>query len=432
MPPSSKVKLTDILVSSLQVPTSGQSFTWDSHTQGLAVRVTSNGAKAYIAQGQCNGKTVRVTLARCSEINVKEARARCSAATLLMRDGESPVERKKAHKVASQTLQEVLAQYVAERRTAFGPLKQSTKDKMQEHVTRYLSDWAAKPICNITHTAVAQRFRRISEHAPVQANIVMGTLRTLCTFAANKSIGADGIPTLLPFNPVVIAFKGLAKLNHVKPRTRRIPTNKVGAVWSLLHERMNLDRHTPNDGQNAALLLGLMMTGARFNEMAMLRWDTGVFLDAPEPYIQFTDTKMHRTLKLPVTTQLRDLLNLQHERRTPGNPFVFVGKTRKAQVKSPNDTLALVSTEAGTKISAHDLRRTMVQTCETVGLQDHVTELLTGHLPKTVTGRHYRESEDLRHYLPEAQAVADWYAQQGAIYEAQQKGENVVQFDQVA
>ncbi len=137
MPPSSKVKLTDILVSSLQVPTSGQSFTWDSHTQGLAVRLTSNGAKAYIAQGQCNGKTVRVTLARCSEINVKEARARCSAATLLMRDGESPVERKKAHKVASQTLQEVLAQYVAERRTAFGPLKQSTKDKMQEHVTRY-------------------------------------------------------------------------------------------------------------------------------------------------------------------------------------------------------------------------------------------------------------------------------------------------------
>ncbi len=421
-----KLKLTDQFVTGLQAPATGQAIYWDTHTNGLGIRVTAAGSKAFVAQGRCNGKSVRVTLARSNEINVKEARDRAAAATLLMRDGENPVEKKRAHKVASQTLRQVLDQYVAERRTAFGPLRDSTKEKYEEHVTRYLSDWADKPIASITHTMVATRFRKISSHAPVQANIVMGTLRTLCTFAANKSIGADGVPTVLPFNPVVIAFKGLAKYNHVKPRSRRIPTNRIGAVWSLLHERMNLDCHTPNDAQNAALLIALMLTGARFSECATLQWETGVFMDDPDPFIQFVETKMHRTLKLPVTTQIRDLLRLQWERRTPGNPYVFVGKTRKAQVKSPYDTFQLVSTAAGTKISAHDLRRTFVQACETVGVQDHIAELLTGHMPKSVTGRHYRESEDLRHYLAEAQAVANWYEQQGAIFEAQQTGANVV------
>ena len=434
-----KLKLTDQFVTGLQAPATGQAIYWDTHTNGLGIRITATGSKAFVAQGRCNGKSVRVTLARANEINVKEARDRAAAATLLMRDGENPVEKKRAHKVAAQTLRQVLELYVTER-----TLRDSTIEKYREHVDRYLWDWADKPITSITHTAVAQRFKKISElgmpanpedqqfkklrgPAPVQANIVMGTLRTLCTFAANKSIDASGVPTLLAFNPVVIAFKALAEYNPVKPKTRRIPTGKIGAVWSLLHSRMNLDCHTPNDAQNAALLIALMLTGARFNECAMLKWETGVFLNDEDPYIQFVETKMHRTLKLPVTTQLRDLLKLQWERRTPGNPFVFVGKTRKAQVKSPYDTLQLVGAAAGVKISAHDLRRTMVQTCETVGVPDHVSELLTGHQPSSVTGRHYRESEDLRHYLDEAQRVADWYEQQGAIYDAQQNGGNVIQ-----
>jgi len=61
-----------------------------------------------------------------------------------------------------------------------------------------------------------------------------------------------------------------------------------------------------------------------------------------------------------------------------------------------------------------------------VGIQSHIVELLTGHAPTGVTAKHYRDSEDLRHYLPQAQAIADWFEQQGAIYAAQQSGANVV------
>lgn len=416
-----KIKLTDAFVTSLAPPATGQSFTWDLHTQGLGVRCTANGSKAYIAQGQCNGKTVRVTLARVNEIDVKEARARTSAATLMMRDGTNPVQKKRAHKVESQTLQQVLDDYLENRRTAFGPLRDSTKQNMSEHVRRYLSDWADKPIGKLSHTLVAQRFHKISAHAPVQANIVMGTLRCLCTYAANKSIGPDGVPTLLPFNPVVIAFKGLAKYNHVKPKTRRIPINKTGAVWALLQGRLDLTYHPRGDAQNAALLIGLILTGARFNELAQLKWDN-VFLDDDDPYIQFVETKMHRTLKLPITTQLETLLRMQLDRREPRNPYVFVGRTRKTHIKSPYQTLKHVSTAAGIKISAHDLRRGLTQAGHTIGIQKHIIDLLTGHLSNDVTIRHYTETEDLRCYRDDAQKIANWFEQQGAIH----SGANVV------
>jgi hypothetical protein len=278
-----RIQLDDENVATLQVPEKGQAFYWDSVRPGLGVRVTSAGSRSYIVQSQCNSKTVRVTLAPCEFLTVDDARAQARAAIELMRSGTNPVERKKQEKVKEQTLREVLDSYLSERRTAFGPLRDSTKEKMREHVERYLSDWADKPIANITHLKVAERFRKISSHAPVQANIVMGTLRALCSWVSSKSIGADGVPTVLPFNPVVTAFKQLVRYNHVKPKTRRIPTDKTGACWSLLQERMDLDAHTPNDVQNAALLLSLLLTGARFNELAQIKW-TSIFMDEADPY----------------------------------------------------------------------------------------------------------------------------------------------------
>ena len=48
-------------------------------------------------------------------------------------------------------------------------------------------------------------------------------------------------------------------------------------------------------------------------------------------------------------------------------------------------------------------------------------------MPQDVTGLHYLESEDLRYLAPQAQRIANWMEEQGSIYAAQQRGENVVQ-----
>ena len=275
--------------------------------------------RATLHKAQCNGKTVRVTLARVDECNVKEARRRAGAATLLMRDGQNPVQLKKADKAEKVTLREIVEDYIKNRRTKFGKLRETSITEIRKQVEHNLADWMDKPIGNIKHSMVATRFREISERAPVQANLTMITLQSLCSWARDKSLNSDGVPTLLPFNPVEMAFRQLVRKNHVTPRTKRVPTDKTGAVWSLLYDRAtNTDAYTPSMNHNAALTLALLLVGSRFNELATLQWEL-VFLDGdgsnPIPFIEF-DTKTHRILKIPCSKQLAALLRLQLERQT--------------------------------------------------------------------------------------------------------------------
>jgi hypothetical protein len=42
-------------------------------------------------------------------------------------------------------------------------------------------------------------------------------------------------------------------------------------------------------------------------------------------------------------------------------------------------------------------------------------EILTNHLPQTVTLKHYTQTRDLRYLRPEVQLVADWITEQARI-----------------
>ncbi len=438
-----KIKLTAAYVASLK-PVAGKTIIiWDgpgtgreAHCAGLGIRVTSAGSKSYVAQGQCASRTVRVTLERADLISVEDARDQCRAALRLMRENINPVERKKAVKVEAVTLRAVMEDYIAKRRTKFGPLRDSTKKEIRKHCLK-LEKWMDKPIASITHSMVATRFRELSEGAPatatapkrkpapVSANLVMITLQSLCNWARDSSIGADGVPTLLPFNPVTTSFKQ-TKWNVVTPRTKRVPTNKTGAVWHLLQGRMDPDKHPPSVNQNASLVLSLLLTGCRVNELATLQWSAVHFEDSNGAYIEF-DTKTHRVLKVPLTVQLESLLRQQHARREPRLPWVFLGKTRRTHIKDTRATMAFVSDASGLHLSPHTLRRSYVQAGHTCKVQKHIVDLLSGHVSSDVTTTHYTETNDLRAYVEDAQRIADWMEGQGAIFAAQQAGANVVQ-----
>lgn len=79
-----------------------------------------------------------------------------------------------------------------------------------------------------------------------------------------------------------------------------------------------------------------------------------------------------------------------------------------------------VSEVAGLHLSPHDLRRTFT----TIGLANcsldlYKEELLTNHIPKTVTERHYLETQQFQYLLPEAQRIADWIEAQAVTVKAQ-------------
>lgn len=124
---------------------------------------------------------------------------------------------------------------------------------------------------------------------------------------------------------------------------------------------------------------------------------------------------------LPLSTQAQHLLTTRQ--RVEGSEYVFPSWSESGHIRDPRDLMRKLSKVAGEKITPHDLRRTYITVgVAHCGIDYYKVELLTNHVPKGVTARHYLETSRLQYLLPEAQAIADYIEEQAAKAE----GANVV------
>ena len=167
---SKKYNITDTRAASFPIPEKGQAIYWDEKQSGLGLRVTANGARSWIVQGYVNGKSRRFTLGLLDELDYKEAREEASSTRASMRKGVNPLEEKKKRQNVSEaetvTLAEIKDDYVKHKRTKGMPLRQASINGIESCVKNEFSDWASKPVANITRDAVIERFRNISQKAP--------------------------------------------------------------------------------------------------------------------------------------------------------------------------------------------------------------------------------------------------------------------------
>lgn len=413
-------KLTKSLVDKLVPPSSGYELHWCSETKGFGLRCTAAGKVTYVVQGRAHAQSLRITIGPHGVFTVDQAREVAREHLRSMRMGIDPRETAKEKAAVKVTLRQVADAYLRDR-----PLKDSTKGEIGRHVTTTFDAWQNKPIASITREAVTKRFHEVKTKglrgngpAPAQANQAFSVLRALLNYAIREYRKPDGSP-LITDNPVDVLYKKWAPL---KPRTRRIPDKKVGAVWSFLEQ----SRETAYNRDTLAsidLVMFLMLTGARISEASSLTWDR-VNLD--EGWWHIPDPKNSNPVWLPLSKQAIELLTTRP--RTKGSPYVFASWGKSGHLKDPRDTMRHVSGVAGTKVSPHDLRRTFttigVATC---GIDLHKVELLTNHVPRGVTARHYLETSHLQYLMPEAQRIADWIDEQGRIASAVSVGKNVFQ-----
>ncbi|CAE34501.1 tyrosine-type recombinase/integrase [Bordetella bronchiseptica] len=415
-------KLTKQVVDGLPTPATGQAFHWCSVTPGFAVRVTASGAKSYIVQGRVNSKTCRYTIGPCELLGTDEARKRALARLLEMHDGMNPQVERKRRQAQGVTLREVMEDYVENKRTKHGTLRDSSQADIKRCVTQHLADWADKPVASITREACVKRFRELSATAPTTANQVFRNLRALCNWARETNVAPDGSYPILPINPVVQAFKSVT-WNKEVTREEFVPLAKVGAVWNMLAERSNAQIYTTADVTAAHLVMFLILTGARIGEGSALHWKD-VRLDDEVPSFTFTQTKNHNEVTIPLSTQLHALLAARYSARRPDEEYVFPSRTgtREPHMQDARGTMQRVSKIAGLHLHNHDLRRTFLAIAIECGVEMWKAEILTNHLPQTVTLKHYTQTRDLRYLQADTQRVADWITKQAQVA----SGQNVV------
>ncbi|MBW2600191.1 MAG: integrase arm-type DNA-binding domain-containing protein [Deltaproteobacteria bacterium] len=362
-PKIAPVKLTKSVVENIKLPGKGQIFLWDSELKGFGVRCTPT-ARTYIVQGRVSTpsgtKDRRVTLGRHGVLTVLQARHKAQAELVKLSEGKDPsTESKRLHDEAV-TLGQVVEAYLNDRRS----LKESSRADILKHLNGSFSDWKDTPITSITRDKVLTRFRELSDRSPAQANQAFRNLRALINYAIG-AYRSEGV-SIIPENPVK-AISDLKMWNHIKPRSGRIPLDKIGAAWNALQELRTAPAQTPISRTMADAVIFLLLTGARWSEMASLTWDR---VNLEEGYWYIPDPKNREPVTFPLSSGAVDIL----KDRPQQGEYIFPA------------------------------------------LDFWKTKLLMGHkISGDVTIAHYTETSDLRYLTKEINLIGQWITKQGAI-----------------
>lgn len=402
-------KLTKSAIDKITPPASGYEIHWCGALRGFGARCTPDGRIIYVAQGRINGKEARIPIGPHGVFTADQAREQAQDLLRAMAKGIDPRAVEKEKKAQGVTLRAVADAYLRDR-----PLKQSSKDEIERHVSTTFEAWLQKPMSQIDRSMVSKRYAdmrdkglRGKKGAPAQAAQCMSVLKALFNYAIREYRKPDG-SAILTDNPCDVLHRKVAPL---KPKTTRIPDDKLGEVWHHLNEwhRVAYNRDTAS---SVALVMFLLSLGLRKMEGAELTWDR-VNLD--EGWIHLPDPKNRNPVWLPLSTQMVELLKARP--RVEGNPFVFPSWGKRGHIVDPRDTMLKVSKVAGIPIALHDLRRTYVTIAVAhCGIDFVKAELLTNHVPKGVTAQHYLETSKLQYLRPETQQISDFIAAQAATY----------------
>jgi integrase len=440
-----KVPFTAARVAAFKCPEGKQqAFLWDEGTPGLGLRVTPHGKPAYVFQGLYCGRDVRITIGSPAAWSIKDAQTKARELQRLIDEGKDPrslkqqamaaQKEREAEKVAQAvTVGEVWPEYLEEgkpkRRDAWKPRYLEDLRRMSAPggeakkrgpgKTRPGPLWPLMSLrlVDITEDTLKDwqdSEARTSKHQAARALMMFrGFLRWCATrpkYRALVDVDAGRAPALLQDLP------------SMKRRTDCLEAAQVAGWWAGVEQLSNRTA--------SVYLRALLLTGARREEMASLRWDDVDFqwrkltlADKVEatrtiplsPYLAqllatlprvnewvFAST---RALSMaPTNIRRRDREAAQAGRAAPAGPVSSVGASGRMSDPRTQHTKALQS--AGIDgLTIHGVRRSFSLLGEAAGAPAGAIAQVMGHKPSaTAEGYRPRSVDALRPFLAQIEA----------------------------
>ena len=392
-------RLTKTAIAALKLPRSGNQVLYqDAEQDGLAVRVTSNGARSFIVDRNTTRGRIRITLgpAGTDELTVPRAREQARIALGLIGQGytREQVEERLARAEdripsGAVTLEQVFTRYLARRRHK---LSERTRSDYRQLVDTHLADWKARPVELLNEEAVLAKFHSIK--SPSRANYVMRLLRAL--FRSARRIKNDEGEPIIDANPVD-ALTDEDLWHDVPPRRDVIKLNEFSAWWKAV-EGLAVNGEDVKRADNGRFAEGtaavnarpevvrdylqfLLLTGLRRNEAARLKWAD---VDMAGRMFTVTQTKNRQPHTLPLSDYLLELLQ---RREADGGEYVFPGES--GPLAEPKRQIEKVTAASSVVFTAHTLRRTFATIAESLDIPYYALKRLLNHRVADVTGQHY-------------------------------------------
>lgn len=435
-----KVKLTAGRVEAFNCPTDkAQAFLWDSDVTGLAVRATY-GAKAYIYQGRLNGKSLRITIGdvtvwgleehrhpKTGEVIIPGARQEARRLQAIVDQGRDPrqvkaeitatdvAKRKKAKQEEAPALNAWNA-YIEARSSKWSERHKADHETMSreggEKITRgrrqgmaeikepgILRPLLQRSLSEITRDEVTAWIDLEAQKRPTRTRLALSLLATFLNWCSDRpeyrdQVNSDACTRMKKDLP-----KAQAKDDCLQKEQLKAWFEQVRKI---------------NNPIISAYLQTALLTGARREEIAAMRWED---IDFRWNSIRIADKVEQESGRvIPLTPYVKQLLlgikQIQGSAPTPirsqsnqsevehkkPTPWVFSSPTSESgYLSEPRIAHNKAIQAAGLPhLTIHGLRRSFGTLAEWVECPAGVTAQIMGHKPSAIAEKHYlRRSLDL-------------------------------------
>lgn len=385
-----------------------QSIYWDGKTPGLGLRVTLNGAKSFIFETTLNGKTLRITIGDVRTWSIGQAQAKATAFKAQTDSGIDPrkvladqvaagkaaeVAKDRAIEVAaatalrrSITLGDVWPEYIADRLAT--RQKGWSDDHLASHYKMIQAGGAPRcrspklttagplfalssiPLVDLTVERIEEWAKWEAKARPSSARSAWRLLKACMNWCSTHKKYAS----MVPVNPT--------KSAKTRESLGKAPVRHDVLQREMLKPWFGAVRQIRNPVISAYLQV-LLLTGARREELAELKWED---LNVQWGSIKLDD-KVEEFRMMPLTPYVAQLLSALPRR----SAFVFSSPSAAAgYIAEPryahNQALAVAGLP---DLTLHGLRRSFASLSEWIEVPGGIAAQLQGHAPQGVRENNY-------------------------------------------
>jgi integrase len=395
-------QLTEAMIERLAPPPSGRTEIFDTFTPGLALRVTSNGAKSFVVRARIRGQSapIRVTVGDARGMKLTDAREAARETLRACRAGEDPRPKPEAMAESPDALrwERVVETFIAKHARGNDRSKPNTRSWRQTEalISRYTTAWRGKLVGEITRADVVALLDQCEQVSIYRANRVLAAIRKLFNWAVLRG--------LVDSSPIVA---GMAREGEVS-RERFLTFDEIRLVW----------RAAQRLGQPFGPMFQFLLTvGQRRGEVVNAEWPSFDLESERLWTLKPEETKAGRTHLVPLSNLALSILEAQPRiddpdlaeeaarkglnRSSAVYVFTTTGRTPVSGFSNAKEhldaaMLAILKEDAGENAAdveappawrVHDLRRTVATHMEdALGIPPHIVGSILNHAAGSYKG----------------------------------------------
>jgi len=377
-------------------PGKNQTIFYDAKTPGLGLRVTSAGVKAYIFETRLNGKTIRLTIGDVRSWTLAKAQDESARLKVMVNQGIDPRQVKADQaaattaatiaKKAQETRETVTVgkawdEYVTARKPLWSELHIRDHEKIMQAggTPRIRSKKLTEPgslasfanirLVDLTPEIVTEWAQAEAVIRPTRARLALRLLRAFLNWCGRHSIYKAIVTSNPAQNNDARESLGKAKVKHDVLQREQLP------AW------FNAVKQIQNP-VISAYLQTLLLTGARREEIACLRWQ-----DIDFQWNSLTTNDKWEDFRItPLTPYVSNLLASLPRR----NQWVFSSPSAASgHITDPSIAHRKACAIAGLDLTLHGLRRSFATLSEWIECPAGISAQIQGHAPQGVREQNY-------------------------------------------